>query len=147
MGLLPAVARCDQFRVVSAKTFPLENAIHPQTLQLILAMAVGWCRYFPAGTHLLGVGIKRDQNFIHLEKYCKMVKLSGGERYSKYFLDNLSKAACVCRKYAAALCSADNQCCGTSGSSADVPSPFQSPHQPTTFFQELTSPAWRYPGT
>lgn len=91
MVLLPAVVRCDQFRVVSSKAFPVENAIHPQTLQLILAMAVGWCCYFPAGIHLLRVGIEKDQNFIHLEKYCRMVKLCGGESYSEYFLDNLSK--------------------------------------------------------
>ena len=123
MVLLPAVARCDQFRIVSARAFPAENAIHPQTLKLILTMAVGWCCYLPAGIHLVRIGTERAQNFIHLGKYCKIVKLSGGERYSESLLDNLNKAACVCRKYMVALCSADNQHCGTSGSSSDVTSP------------------------
>lgn len=134
MVLLPAVARCDQFRLVSAKAFPAKKkAIHPQTLKLILTTAVRWCRYLPAGIH--PVGIERAQNFMHLEKYYKKVKLSGGERYSESLLDNLNKAACVCRKYAVALCLADNQYCGKSGSSdVTLPCSINYPTYPQPIF-------------
>lgn len=97
--LLPAVTRCHQFRVLSAKAFPAENAIHPQTLKLILTIAVGWCCYLPAGIHLAGIGTERAQNFINLKKYCKILKLAGGKTYSESLLDNLHKVPCVCRKY------------------------------------------------
>lgn len=97
MVLLPAVARFSQFRVVFAKAFPAENAIHPQTLKLIINKG----SYLPACIHPVGICIKRAQNFIHLKKYCKVVKLRG-ERRSESLLDNLNKAACVCRKYAVA---------------------------------------------
>lgn len=109
----PDVVRCGQMFLL--KLFLQKMQFNPKHWSWLLTKGVVWCHYLPASIHPIGIGIERAQNFINLQKKMgEMVKLSRGERHSESLLDNLNKAACVCKKWTVASCLADNQDCGTS---------------------------------